>query len=57
MNGLGPLLSHLNDLNIEEARLEKVDNCEFIHTPSKSKDDLQYKYTLIGKGFNNNYKD
>ena len=51
------ILSHLNDLNIEEARLEKVDNCEFIHTPSKSKDDLQYKYTLIGKGFNNNYKD
>ena len=51
------ILSHLNDLNIEEARLEKVDNCEFIHTPSKSKNDLQYKYTLIGKGFNNNYKD
>lgn len=45
--------NHRNDQNIDKVRLQKIENCDFIITPSRRPDYRDDKYVLIGKGFIN----
>lgn len=43
--------NHIKDSGIDNARLEKKEDCNFIITPSKDPDVKEDKYILIGKGW------
>lgn len=43
-------INHIDDQGVDENRLEKTENCEFIITPSRNPKDKEDKYVLIGRG-------
>ena len=44
------ILNHINDPGVDEARLEKSEDCDFIITPSRKPQEKEDRYVLIGRG-------
>lgn len=45
------VIGHVNDDDVEGAKLKKKENCKFIVTPSKAPKSKEDKYVLIGRGW------
>lgn len=52
------VINHLNDLGVDEVRLERTEDCKFIVTPSREPAEPEDKYVLMGRGYidKNNYQ-
>jgi N-acetyl sugar amidotransferase len=52
------IVNHIADEGIEKVRLDKIDNCKFIITPSREPDEKEDDYVLMGRGYidENNFK-
>ena len=45
------VLNHINDKGVDDVRLNKIEDCDFVITPSRRLDYKDNKYILIGKGY------
>ena len=45
------ILNHVDDEGVDDVRLEKKENCEFIVTPPKDPSANEDDYILIGRGW------
>ncbi|MBN1913122.1 MAG: N-acetyl sugar amidotransferase, partial [Candidatus Omnitrophica bacterium] len=52
---LDSVINHVNDAGIEEARLTRQEDCNFIVTPSREPGEAEDAYVLMGRGYIDKY--
>jgi hypothetical protein len=52
---LDSVINHIDDLGVDEARIEKIEDCEFIVTTSREPNLGEDRYLLMGRGYIDKY--
>ena len=45
------IVNHANDPGVEEVRLEKIQGCEYIVTPSREPEAVEDRYVVVARGY------